>query len=766
MKKRIFLIISTILCAVVSFSSVVYAGIKNDWYHVVKNKFIAKKDETVNNTSNKNNEDVGFDNAFSQDVTINCIVGDEIEDLILLKNVDQLDADAFEVEDSKITAIKEGVYEVSVNDQETNTTYKYSVCVWSKGSGTEDDPFNIVRPQDLKDLMRYYNNPNVYYVQQCDFDLSEYESWVPVGSAQKRFCANYDGNGKKILNMNIVVTQSNLNEYLTVTKDVHSKDVKVLALGFFGFVNGTDDKHVTIKNVQIENVLIDTTAIDLIEENRLALPEIYESSIGLLAGRVVYADVEGCETSLVSGTINASISCDDINNCCGTVAGLIGFVSDKSRVSGYSVEVEINANGIGTITRDGNWGALVGGIAGLVWDSSLENCQVDADVYVYNYMGTAVGGVAHRVMGGSVKDVVVNSLNVVVRRSVFENAETIVVCGAFESIEKWLTTASVVENVAVNNLTINTGNEGTTVSSGFADYIDEDCIVKNCSVNNSEIQGSYAFAFANNNYGKIEFGQQMSAVCNVEVSAYFYASAFVGYNGGVIYGGTIKSLPVTTITDVNLHWIASDKYFWANKQSQSPAVYKKSTYMQAGLAVQNDGQISNIKLENVKFNNAVNAGALVGYALEGKSLLENIDAKISIGTLPIDDGKSYSGMTGYIGGIVCMSLDGSEVSVKNVDLELTVNNFTDCDKQFSLGVFAPVCSDMYGKIDCDANCSIRFNVSSQVADQLTGKQVLSAGVVVVTSSAKVNYTHSNIIKSDSSINGKLVSRYSDCVVNK
>ena len=119
-----------------------------------------------------------------------------------------------------------------VDNNEESFNDGYPIFEWQstpyqfKGSGTEEDPYQISSKEELetmRDLINStYFNPiygHAYYIQISDIDL-ENESWIPIGLGYddnedgligqgtynyqtRMFFGDYNGNGKNIFNLNV-----------------------------------------------------------------------------------------------------------------------------------------------------------------------------------------------------------------------------------------------------------------------------------------------------------------------------------------------------------------------------------------------------------------------------------------------------------------------------------------------------------------------------------------------------------------------------------
>ena len=166
------------------------------------------------------------------------------------------------------------------------------------GDGTEENPYKVSNAQQL-DEIRYHLNS--HYVLVNDIDLSDYDSWEPIGNKFNIFTGTIDGNNHIIKNLKIV-------EFINEPEEQ-----------YIGLIGCGDGK---IKNIILDNVLLNIS----VDGTQCWYDEttIY---IGSLAGCMEMID--NCK---VSGIM--TISYDDamegmasIN--CGGIIGGARFVSDS-----------------------------------------------------------------------------------------------------------------------------------------------------------------------------------------------------------------------------------------------------------------------------------------------------------------------------------------------------------------------------------------------------------------------------------------------------
>lgn len=254
-----------------------------------------------------------------------------------------------------------------------------------KGSGTKDDPYQILSSKDLQTLSNLVNsdatcNPynSAYYIQTADIDL-ENESFTPIGTYTETnkgtgFKGQYDGQNHMIKNLNIKRTGEKQNWS-----------------GLFGWIYGTStiENVVVYGNVNCEN----------------------GSCVGGIVGEIGFgAKIQNCAFvgdvtfNITGGGIAGSIWCGEayIQGC--YFNGSLTGKSDAARIGGivgkyasniYETDKAVylrNNYATGKITSSS---AQSGGIMGLIESSDIENSlKLESNHYLSSMCSSAVSGTA------------------------------------------------------------------------------------------------------------------------------------------------------------------------------------------------------------------------------------------------------------------------------------------------------------------------------------------------------------------------------------
>lgn len=238
-----------------------------------------------------------------------------------------------------------------------NTTlYAQYDSPFSQGNGTEAYPYGITTPQQLNTVRDY---PDAHFILLNDIDMSEATSeggaywnngagWEPIGDNVTPFTGVFDGNGYKIIGLNLdVVVGINTN------------------VGLFGYINSATVTDVGLVDCDIK---VSGTGYD-------------PAHVGSIAGYAAGSTISNCFNR---GSV--SVSGYDIIYCGGIAgfsSGIISGCYNAGSVSG------IRAGDIAGLS-----GIRTGGIAGLLSSGKITNCYNSGNVN-----GKYVGGIVSYIAG-------------------------------------------------------------------------------------------------------------------------------------------------------------------------------------------------------------------------------------------------------------------------------------------------------------------------------------------------------------------------------
>ncbi len=232
-----------------------------------------------------------------------------------------------------------------------------------RGSGTEEDPFQIYRESHLRKLNETepvnYKEGGYYFKQMNDIVLKS--PWVPIGTSyyyendyyEEPFVGFYDGGGYSITGLRY----SNDNV-----------EVYIYGIGFFGYI-----KNSKIKNLNLSDVEMFGTNVE---------------GIGTVAGGVINSEIENIN---VCGNIDLSCDygigglvgwCDNstINHC--SVFSSEGLLHGKEEIGGLAADFydSVVTNSFSNINIIGNFN--LGGLCGYMETTSLSNCYANSSIVV------------------------------------------------------------------------------------------------------------------------------------------------------------------------------------------------------------------------------------------------------------------------------------------------------------------------------------------------------------------------------------------------
>lgn len=710
MKKRIFILLSTILCALVTVSLVTISVVD-----IFKNK----KGQPAPEETPTVEVGVGSGELTSDNLTLNMIVGDVYSGSVL--SVENYTGTLLVANESgALVATNAGKESISVVNG--SVVYTCAINVYEKGEGTQEKPYNIVDAEDLITLVAENEGEFAYYAQQCDLDLSAYASWTPIGKLTAPFIGSYNGNGYAVKNMSIVVTEENMSNYIDNAQVVAGRNGSMLTTGFFGLVGDPQGNNISeISNISVVNAKIDTTAIET-EEVRSNI-QLTQSYVGVLAGFVVNTTVSGTAEEVVStvtSTINSSIFCDDTTSTRGAVSAFIGGAK-ASTISGFAVKSEITAKNPGLVQPvDGGYkyyGATVVGLVGRVQDSNIEDFTVELSVTARNYENTiisgAIGYVTDTNTDNTIRNIEVNNLLVKLTTYSYTSNKAGIIAGA---VAGNLNEQCVIEDVNVNNAIVNA--IGTGQVSGIIDV--NYGTVKNCTVSGL-FKGSIVAGVVNTNYGTVTYDDNIEkayAVDDVKLVGQTKVGGVAVYNYGTLSGS--ESL---TQIKATLEWSIVRKDFDSHKNE----------FMMAGIAVVNAGESAVIEnFYTVTFlKDVVNAGGVVGWfgsytavngtQYEGGSI-KNVVVNASIRTIAGQTGiTTYSGQSDVVGGVVAIACETAK-ALEIADVTGVVSLNYNVAGTYGVNVFGTIIGKSLANVNItssDATATIEATVFTNYAGQGT-----------------------------------------------
>ncbi len=319
--------------------------------------------------------------------------------------------------------------------------------IWTKGTGTESDPYLIETPANLAYLSQQVQEgntyENVYFLQTDDIDLNNKS--CQIGSSSSRYFEGiYDGGQKQIINVayclfgyiksatikNLTIAGTstypminNANGNVTLV-NCHNKSTSKITQGGAGLVNVAEQGRITLENCS-NSAIIESSGYMITHNN--SYHQIITDTVclgGLVAkaqnikmsdchnagdvkfvrpGYNNYWSAEnGCATGLVGyanmATITKSYNNGDINFD-GSSNGNSGSGVSRVYVAGLALgEGSITQSyNIGNIYGRSNWNVSASGYRAPEYTYGLSNCT---NSYCYSKGITIVGGGYSYCLGG------------------------------------------------------------------------------------------------------------------------------------------------------------------------------------------------------------------------------------------------------------------------------------------------------------------------------------------------------------------------------
>lgn len=688
MKKRIILIITSVVALLVVAGLVIFTVVSK-----TKKEDTNPIDPPVSDNQDVNLDMPDFDFGLDSDaeieykknnIDLSYLVGEVVTDSIFVENYETIkESFPFIEKNASGEFIAKEVGNATATIITENNQITLHIYVYEEGDGSKENPYVIVNAESL---VKHFNecNKDVYYIQKANIDLADFNggNWVPLGTNARPFMSNYDGNGYKIYNMNIVITEENFEQFVT-KQNVNGTQINSLMVGFFGVIYGEEQNFVEIKDVTLAYANVDTSAIDnKIFKSSDLFKSIDYISISIFAGNVTYANIENV---VVNGKINSSMNAKSYcHGFVSQVAGAIGVI-DYSTVNKLGAQVEFNAEGVGNVDASGNiLGSAVAGLIGKVYDNcTLSTCVAQPTIIAKNYKETYISGLFGTIgdtdsTGNTITDSFVKLPTIGVKAGGKYNAS---VAGFVVT----LYAENEISNSRVYNPSINNKSEylGTSNTAGFvlANY----GTIYNSLVSGGAVEGVESAGFVLNNKSNILYTESFDGeyVVNTTVNGELGMAGFVYSNSGSI----VAENQVDMYARLN----------WVKLNQQFTTYYSGiGSYMSAGFVhTANAGsEISNFNI-TVNMYDVVNGAGAIG-EVKGDTKISNLIVSSTVNTLAVEEGKNYSGASFIASGLVGIIDSGANLSLENVNVNISVNASKDENKAYSLGVFGTLVGINYG----------------------------------------------------------------------
>lgn len=235
---------------------------------------------------------------------------------------------------------------------ETVDTWDGTAVAFTKGNGTEDDPWRIENAEQLAYLAQQVNNGTNYEKKHfrlvSDLDLRGKE-WTPIGTYSKPFWGGFDGDGHTITGM-------------TITGD---RDF----VGLFGACHNFTVPSSYIKNVTVKWANISGHSfVGAIAGEGANISDCYSIENTIYATRCV-GGVCGSLTGSISGCYNSSSVKGNY-----AAGGIMGTASYNGRTTVGVVQYCYNIGAVTVSQQDGFVGGIISASANRYNISNCLNC--------------------------------------------------------------------------------------------------------------------------------------------------------------------------------------------------------------------------------------------------------------------------------------------------------------------------------------------------------------------------------------------------------
>ena len=264
---------------------------------------------------------------------------------------------------------------------------------FTEGSGTSGSPFLIANREDLEKIRDFVGSAfqNVYFLLIADIDLSG-NDWIPIGDGSMGFRGNFNGDGYRILNLNI--GQNGVTWQYT---------------GLFGFLSGDasiTNLHIASGNIRGGGGNSYTGAIAGYANSNVNIAGCTNSSNVTGGSELTEADaasytggIVGYAQCVVNYTINISRCTNNGNITAGETpraftGGIVGWGEHRGN---NTLDINRCLNN-GTITGGGTSISRTGGIIGYAYSLATSTTNFDCKVVVRQCVNSG------KIIGGSIPE--------------------------------------------------------------------------------------------------------------------------------------------------------------------------------------------------------------------------------------------------------------------------------------------------------------------------------------------------------------------------
>lgn len=302
---------------------------------------------------------------------------------------------------------------------------EFPVGFFSGGDGSETYPYLISSVADFQaiatnmadetaggplgfvtDNGTFFGSAGVHYLQTADLDFQN-ETLTPIGNSTKRFYGNYDGDGKKMSNIEMGTSSTNY-------------------MGVFGYLQTGEVKNICLEDAQIVGRTPVGGVVGYLNYGKVTnctstggFVKGDNANIGGIVGRAYGGTVSGCSITGVTVSEYATAAGNNYGGIVGYVddqeltvenchvdatssihnnsnRGQVGGIVGGSGITGANKLLIDNCTNAATITSGTS--GIVGGIIGTIQHGVVSHCSNTGTI---SSGGQLAGGIAGRVIGGA-----------------------------------------------------------------------------------------------------------------------------------------------------------------------------------------------------------------------------------------------------------------------------------------------------------------------------------------------------------------------------
>lgn len=395
------------------------------------------------------------------------------------------------------------------------------------GDGTNESPYVIKNCEQLQNINDEDEYLSASYILTEDIDCSktnpniddfnENGTWSdrkgfnPIGSNTRPFTGVFDGNGHAISNLFIERADDN--------SEVSEDDEPFV--GLFGYLLNAEIKAVSLEDAYIKGYEYVGGIAGLSEFSRIADATVNKDVAGndCSPGYCIWARWGTYGGGIVGATSDTELenvhTGGPVKGSGTVIGGIAGMLSDDSTIINSSSESDIDG------------GNSIGGLVGLIVNSTIENSHASGDVEVVyedsDKTGNGGGGLVGFAESSTISD----------------SYATGFVYG-YDTIGGLVGSATnettITQSYATNSV------EGESYIGGLVGYIEDAVITSSFATGDIFGYGTNVGGFG----GEIRAGQVSDSYATGDVTAYVYAGGLIG----TIYGGEVTRNYATGIVEV------------------------------------------------------------------------------------------------------------------------------------------------------------------------------------------------------------------------